>query len=85
MSEYGHQSIWTGKPEQTPWWWPYILQLEKHANGLRESAAYDYEKKAPPKNMWTLSYSERLETEWYEPRRKEGERIARDKPPLQDW
>ncbi len=85
MSEYGHKPVWDGKPEQTPWWWPYIIQLERHANNLRESAAYDYEKKPPPKSMWTLSAAERLEDEWYAPRRKEAERIAREKRPMDDW
>lgn len=85
MVDTGHKPIWDGPIEQTPWWWPLILQIEKYIDGLRQSAAYDYEKKPPPKEMWTMKMADRLEDEWYEPRRKEGERQSREKKPMQDW
>jgi hypothetical protein len=85
MSELGHRPIWEGPVEQTPWWWSFVIQIEKYIHGLRESAAYDFEKKTPPKDLWNLASSEKLDSEWYEPRRKEGERLAREKQPLDNW
>jgi len=76
--------IWDGPVEHMPWWWTYILQLEKRVDGLLESAAFDPEHKYPPKEIWPLSKHKELE-DWNEDRRKLSEEKAKEKQALSNW
>lgn len=84
MVDTGNQKLWDGPTETTPWWFPFLVQLEKRKQGLMETAAYDYEKKPPPKDLFPLYAKDELEN-WLEQRRKEGDRKRREEKPLDDW
>lgn len=76
MVENGVQ-IWNGPIEQCPWWWAFVLQIEKRIVSLRESAGIDPEKLPPPRDLWPLARSEDLEA-WFESRDKLREKKARE-------
>lgn len=85
MVSRGNARLWDGLIEQTPWWWPYIIQIERRLESLRESAAYDPEKKSPPRDLWPMAKSDELESQWFEKRRELAERMAREKQPMQNY
>jgi hypothetical protein len=84
MVELGHQKIWDGPVDQIPWWWSVVLQIEKRAEALYETAAYDPDKLPPPKDLFPVSRRAELD-DYLEGRRELGERRAKEKRPLDDW
>lgn len=84
MVNVAHQPVWAGPTEQTPWWWPYILQIERRIESLNETAAYDPDKLPPPKDLYPLDKSDELDI-YLDERRQEGDRRAKEKQPLGDY
>lgn len=83
MVDIAHAPIWNGPIEKTPWWFAYILQIEKRIDSLRQTAAYDPDKQPPPRDLWPLAMAESLD-DYLESRRKENERRMRERPVLDD-
>jgi hypothetical protein len=76
MVEHGVQ-IWSGPIEQCPWWWAFILQVEKRIESLKESAGLDPEKLPPPRDLWPLNRSDDLEV-WFDDREELRKKLARE-------
>jgi len=81
MVDIGRRSPWDGPIEHTPWWWPFALQISKRIQSLQETAAYDPDKKPPPKDLLPLSRSDDLDG-YLEERRQENERRLKTQQPL---
>lgn len=84
MISNAHTPIWNGPIQHTPWWWPYLIQIERRIESLNETAAYDPDKKPPPRDLYPLAKSEELDL-YLEDRRKEGEKRSREKQALSDY
>lgn len=81
MVNVAHKSIWDGPIQYTPWWWPFILQIEKRIESLDGTAAYDPDHLPPPKDLYPLSKSDELDV-YLEDRRKESDRRLKEQQPL---
>ncbi len=79
----GGLGVCDGPAHRAPWWWSYVLQLERRIESLRESAGMDPEKLAPPKDLWPLSRADDLE-HWYTDRDKVRKHQAQQPELLDD-
>lgn len=75
----GNQQIWAGPIETTPWWWSYILQLERRIESLYETSAMDPDQKPPPRDLFPISRQKDLD-EYLKSRSDEAEKRRREKP-----